>query len=131
MEDLKTSAPGATYAAHCARGELAFQVDTETGHAVFFPRLLAPGTGTATLEWRISRGLGTVYATTVIHTRGEAPENVALIDVDEGFRMMSRVEDIDPMAVAIGLRVRVRMHPASEAQAAYPVFVPAGPEATS
>ena len=115
--------PNAAYSAHCEKGELAYQVNTATGAAVFHPRVIAPGDG-ATLEWRISKGLGTVYATTVVHTRGEPPHNVALVDVDEGFRMMSRVEGIDPADVAIGMRVRVRMHPGSDGQAAYPVFTP-------
>jgi len=52
--------------------------------------------------------------------------NVAMIDVDEGFRMMSRVEDIDPMEVKIGMRVQFRAHPGDEKQPAYPVFVPVG-----
>lgn len=124
MDDLRTASPGATYAAHCAKGELAYQVDTSTGRAVFYPRVIAPGSGAA-LEWRVSGGLGTVHATTVVHNRNEPPHNVALIDLDEGFRMMSRVEDIDPMAVAIGLRVRLRMHPGGEGIGPYPVFVPA------
>ncbi len=120
MDDLRTSSPNATYTAHCAEGELAYQVDTSTGTAVFFPRVIAPATG-APLEWRVSKGLGTVHATTVVHTKGEPPHTVALIDLDEGFRMMSRVEGIDPMAVRIGMRVRVRMHPG---EPPYPVFDP-------
>ena len=40
--------------------------------------------------------------------------------------LMSRVEEIDPMAVKIGLRVKFRIHPANGDQPAYPVFcVPA------
>jgi len=117
------ASPNATYTAHCEKGELAYQVNTVTGAAVFHPRVIAPGDGAA-LEWRISKGLGTVHATTVVHTRGEPPHNVALIDLDEGFRMMSRVEGIDPMQVAIGLRVRVRMHPGAEGNPPYPVFTP-------
>ena len=125
MQDLMTTSPNAVFVAHCRNGELAYQRDTATGQAVFHPRLIAPGTGTDTLEWQLSAGLGTVYATTVVHTRGAPPHNVALIDRDEGFRMMSRVEDIDPMAVRIGQRVRVRMHPEEGEQPPYPVFVPA------
>lgn len=124
MIDLKTASPNGVFTAHCRAGELAYQVDTATGQAVFYPRVIAPGTGTDTLEWRISAGLGTVHATTVVHTRGAAPHNVALIDLDEGFRMMSRVEDIDPMAVRIGQRVRVRMHAPGGDEPPYPVFVP-------
>ena len=53
MEDLRTNSPNAVFAAHCAKGELAYQVDTTTGAAVFFPRVMAPGSGAA-LEWRVS-----------------------------------------------------------------------------
>ena len=66
MIDLKTSSPNAIYSEHCTRGELAYQVDLDTGRAIFFPRVLAPGTGGTRLEWRISKGLGTVYATTAV-----------------------------------------------------------------
>jgi uncharacterized OB-fold protein len=50
---------------------------------------------------------------------------VALIDIDEGFRMMSRVEGIDPMQVKIGMRVKVKMNPGDDKQLPYPVFTPA------
>ena len=77
------------------------------------------------LEWRVAKGLGTVYATTVTHPAQGEPYNVALIDCDEGFRLMSRVEDIDPMQVRIGMRVRFRSPQAGRRRAAYPVFTPA------
>ena len=81
-----------TYLAHLAKGELAYQFSPNAGKAVFYPRVLCPFTGSGKLEWRISKGVGTVYATTVVHPAEGAPYNVALIDCDEGFRMMSRVE---------------------------------------
>ena len=124
MQDLKEKSPLGAYIEHCRKGELAYQV-TGDGKPVFFPRLVAPGTGSGRLEWRISKGLGTVHATTVVHSKDKPPYNVALIDIDEGFRMMSRVEGLDPMQVRIGMRVKARMHPADEKQPAYPVFFPA------
>lgn len=120
MHDLTQRSPLGTYLEHLKKGELAYQVD-EAGKPVFFPRAVAPGTG-GTLSWRVSKGLGTVYSTTVMHFRGEAPLNVALVDMDEGFRLMSRVEDIDPMEVRIGMRVKFRTHPGDEKQPPYPVF---------
>jgi uncharacterized OB-fold protein len=114
-----------TYLAHLEKGELAYQFSPAAGKAVFYPRVLCPFTGSDKLEWRISKGLGTVYSTTVVHpTKGE-PYNVALIDCDEGFRMMSRVEDIDPMQVRIGQRVRFRVHRQGGEEPPVPVFVPA------
>ena len=95
------------------------------GGAVFYPRVIAPKTGKADLEWRISKGLGTVHATTVVHPQQGEPYNVALIDVDEGFRMMSRVEDIAPEQVRIGQRVRFRVHRSGGDEPPQPVFSPA------
>jgi uncharacterized OB-fold protein len=91
---------------------------------VFFPRVIAPKTGSANLEWRVSKGVGTVYSTTVVHYRGEPPLNVVLVDMDEGFRLMSRVEDIAPEEVRIGMRVKARVHAPGNAKLPYPVFTP-------
>ena len=110
MTGPATTAPLETYLAHLARGELAFQ-RTSDGRAVFFPRLVAPGSGESDLQWHVSAGLGTVYSATTIHPKSEPAYTVSLIDMDEGFRLMSRVEGIDPLSVRIGMRVRVRIAP--------------------
>ena len=126
MQSLTQQSPLGTYLEHMKKGELAYQVNKDDGKAFFYPRAVAPGTGSDNLEWRVSKGLGTVYATTVVYTKDQPPHNVVLVDVDEGFRMMSRVEDIDPLQVKIGMRVKVKMHPGDEKQPTYPVFTPAG-----
>ena len=113
------------YLAHLEKGELAYQFSPDAGRAVFYPRLLCPFTGSANLEWRISKGAGTVHATTVVHPAQGTPFNVALIDCDEGFRLMSRVEGIDPMQVKIGQRVRLRVHRPGGDDPPCPVFIPA------
>ena len=124
MERISQS-PLAAYQVYLDRGELAYQFSPQANRAVFYPRVLCPFTGSDRLEWRVSAGLGTVYATTVTHPREGAPYNVALIDLDEGFRLMSRVEDISPEAVAIGMRVKFRVHRPGGDDPPYPVFVPA------
>ena len=123
------TSPHATYVAHLARGELAYQWSVEAGRAVFFPRLVCPFTGSTKLEWRIASGLGTVHSTTAVHPVEGAPYNVALIDCDEGFRMMSRVEEIPPDQVKIGMRVRLRVDQSGGGEAPVPVFVQAGADA--
>lgn len=126
MSDLMKQSPYGVFLDHCKKGELAYQVNADDGKAFFYPRVVAPVTGSEKIEWRVSKGLGTVYATTVVYTKDQPPHNVALIDVDEGFRMMSRVEEVDPLGVKIGMRVKVKMHPGDEKQPTYPVFTPAG-----
>jgi uncharacterized protein len=116
--------PLAIYQAYLEKGELAYQWSPEANKAVFYPRVICPFTGSNRLEWRVSAGLGTVYATTVTHPREGAPYNVALVDCDEGFRLMSRIEDIVPEAVTIGMRVKFRVHRPEDGDPSYPVFVP-------
>jgi uncharacterized OB-fold protein len=98
--------PAAALARFYAEGKLAFQVGPDGG-AVFPPRMAEPGTG-APLEWRTSAGRGEVHATTVAHPPGGEPYNLAIIALDEGYRMMSKVVDRDPEEVRIGDRVEVR-----------------------
>lgn len=125
MERIAQS-PLAIYQQYLDKGELAYQWNPEANRAVFYPRVICPHTGSDRLEWRVSAGFGTVYATTATYPREGAPYNVALIDVDEGFRLMSRVEDIAPEAVRIGMRVKFRVHRPGGDEPPYPVFVPVG-----
>jgi uncharacterized protein len=125
--DRVEESPLTIYQAHLEKGELAYQWSPDAKKAVFYPRILCPFTGCDRLEWRLSAGFGTVYATTVTHPREGAPYNVALIDCDEGFRLMSRVEDIAPEAVRIGMRVKFRIHRPGGDEPPYPVFTPVEP----
>ena len=51
---------------------------------------------------------GVVYATTVVHRRDEEPYNVCLVDLEEGGRVMGRVDGVAPEDVQIGQRVQAR-----------------------
>ena len=123
---LLAESPLATYQRHLRAGQLAYQYSPDAGRAVFFPRLVCPFSGSSELQWRISQGYGTVHATTVVFPRDGEPYNVALIDVDEGFRMMSRVEGMAPEEVRIGMRVRARIVPQADEDAPLPLFELAG-----
>jgi len=81
------------------------------GKAVYFPRELCPHCGHAELAWEHPAGTGTVYAVTTVRRKPEAGGdcNVSLIDLDEGVRLMSRVEGVPSSDVRIGQRVRARV----------------------
>ena len=111
----ESPSPAARFAEACAAERLDYQWDAEAQRAVFFPRLVSPFSGTTDLEWRTSAGFGTVYSSTTVHARDRPPHNVALVDLDEGFRMLSRVEGSD---VRIGMRVQVAFNEGN------PVFLP-------
>jgi uncharacterized OB-fold protein len=119
-------APYATYLTHLREGKLAYQYSAAGGQPVFFPRAVSPFDIDETLEWRVSGGLGSVYSTTVVHVRDKPSYNVALIDCDEGFRLMSRVEGCAPETIQIGMRVRLQVQPGSGEDEPIPVFLPVG-----
>ena len=91
--------------------------------AIFYPRVLCPVCGSTSLAWETSGGRGTVYATTAVYHRDCNPHNVALVDLEEGFRMMSRIEGVPADEVSIGLRVRFEVREEDDGPVA--VFVPA------
>ena len=111
--------PEAEYRAHLAEGRFTLQRSRSTGAYVFYPRVAVPGTGETDLEWVTASGLGTVYAITVNRTRSGA-YNIALVDLDEGPRMMTRIDGVE--TVPIGARVRARI--IEEDGAPLVVFVP-------
>lgn len=102
--------PDAEFRAHLEGGRFMIQRSRSTGTHVFYPRVAEPGTGAMDLEWVEASGRGAVYASTVVRARPPAPSyNVALVDLDEGPRMMSRVEGIAPEDVRAGLIVRAHI----------------------
>ncbi len=96
-----------------ARGELRYQRCDDCGATIFYPRSLCPECFSSRISWKVSAGEATVYAVTVVHRppdprlASEAPYVLGLVDVDEGFRMLTRIVDADPAEVAIGQRVRL------------------------
>ncbi|BCN38099.1 hypothetical protein ALDI51_14180 [Alicycliphilus denitrificans] len=102
--------PEKEYLHHLAQGVFKIQRSRSTGRHVFYPRVAAPVTGEADLEWVNPSGRGVVYAVTVINQRPPAaPYNVVLVDLEEGPRMMSRVDGVAPEAVHIGMAVQARV----------------------
>ncbi len=103
-------APDAQYSAYLQEGRFMLQRNRQTGRAFFYPRVAEPGTGCTDLEWFAPSGLGRVYAVTVISQRPPAQAyGVVLVDLDEGPRMMSRVDGIAPEEVRIGQRVQAKV----------------------
>ena len=117
--------PERRYLDYIAEGKFMIQRSKSTGAYVHYPRTLNPGTGEADLEWVEASGEGTVYATTVNRQRPErgGDYNIALIDLKEGPRMMSKVVGIEPSDVKIGMKVHAKIDKIGETDAV--VFEPA------
>lgn len=98
--------PEAQFKAFLEQGRFMIQRSRSTGRYCFYPRLAIPGTGEANLEWVPASGRGTVYAITV-NRRRDGSDNIALVDLDEGVRMMSTIRGVE--TCAIGTRVKARI----------------------
>lgn len=79
----------------------------------FMPRHLCPECWSEDLEWVDAKGTGAVHSYTVIRRpsnpafAGQTPYVVALIDLDEGPRMVANVLGDDALDTGIGDRVEV------------------------
>lgn len=99
--------PQARFETFLAAGQFMIQRAASTGEFVFYPKVSA-ASGAVDLEWIEATGTGTVYAITVNRTR-DGSQNVALIDLDEGVRMMSTLPNVE--TAPIGTRVTARIEP--------------------
>ena len=116
--------PDAEYRRHLLAGRFMLQRSRGNGGFVFHPRVAQPGTGATDLEWFEASGRGIVYSTTTVRQKPPAADyNVALVDLAEGPRMMSRIVGIAPAEVRIGMPVRARI--VTENDASLVVFEPA------
>jgi uncharacterized OB-fold protein len=113
--------PAEVYRRHLESGVLGFQRCADCGDAVFYPRVLCPLCGGNDLSWQTSSGRGVIHATTAVYRREGDPYNVVLVDLEEGFRMMSRVEGVPAERVEVGAKVRLRVD--REGDDPVPVFV--------
>lgn len=105
--DDPEASPDATYRSLLDRRVLGYQRCDACERAVFPPRWRCPHCQAAALAWHDSRGLGTVYSATQLSPRDQPAYAVVLVDLDEGFRMMSRLDGVGAEPVAIGDRVQV------------------------
>jgi hypothetical protein len=81
------------------------------------------------LDYVEASGLATVYACTVVRRNrtpafaARVPYVLALVDLDEGVRLMSNVVDCDPESVHVGQRVRVCFEAVDDTHSV-PLFTP-------
>ena len=109
----------------CKAGELRLQRCNDCHRHQFYPRTVCSHCNSRQLAWVTAQGEGRIASFTVVRRAISpaytAPYVVALIDLDEGVRMMSNVVGADPEVVGVGDRVTVDFEAWSEALS-LPVF---------
>ena len=99
----------------------------DCGKFHFYPRSSCPHCRSQKLAWQAVSGKGNIYSFTVVHRapskgfEGEVPYVVAVVALDEGPHLMTRVVDVSADAVKIGMRVRVAFEDKAD-DIAMPVF---------
>jgi uncharacterized OB-fold protein len=103
------SGPEAQYLDALARGQFQIQHCSDCSKYVFYPRVLCPHCGGTHLSWMRPSGLGTVYSVSIVRKKPAdgGDYNVVLVDLEEGVRMLGRVDGIANEAIRIGMRVHV------------------------
>jgi uncharacterized OB-fold protein len=97
-----------------AVGELRIQSCNACGALRFPPGPACQSCDAYDRGYVVARGAGTVFSY-VVHRHPpvpgkELPIVIALIDLDEGVRMVGEVVDVSPEEIAIGMRLRVDFH---------------------
>jgi hypothetical protein len=91
------------------RHELVMPRCTTCDHVFFYPRSECPRCFSTALEWVPVSGRGRLHSFTVVYQpanaafRDEAPHVYAVVQLDEGPRMVSNVVQCDPEAVRVDM----------------------------
>jgi uncharacterized OB-fold protein len=111
----------------CKEGVLRVQRCRACGHFVFIPQPICTRCQAEALDWVASSGRGVVYSYTVVHRPPRpafaAPYVVAIVELEEGWHMLTHLIDVAPDAVRVGLPVAVRFRAMSD-DITLPYFAP-------
>src|SRR5713226_4123333 len=97
----------------CRQGKLLLQYCDQCRRHQFYPRLYCMQCGSTSLSWIEASGRGVIYSYTIIHQNKspefaqDTPYNVAIVQLEEGPRMMSNIVDISPAELRIDLPVTI------------------------
>lgn len=115
----------------CKAHQLLLQECETCGHTQFYPRSLCTVCMSDELRWRPAQGRGTVYSYSTVHRalvpgfEEDLPYVVAMIELEEGVRLLSQIIGCAPEDVTIGLAVHVVFEAVQEG-VVLPMFRPSG-----
>ncbi|WP_431604188.1 Zn-ribbon domain-containing OB-fold protein [Acidovorax soli] len=96
-----------------AAGELRYQRCAVCGHVQLIPRSLCEHCHGRRLDWQASERTGTVLTFTTVYRaplpvfKDMVPYVIAIVDMDEGFRVMANAKAQGREGLEIGARVRI------------------------
>jgi len=125
MAEHNPAGPDQIYRVYLEKGEFRIQQCSRCEKHVFYPRHLCSYCGSSALDWKTVSGRAKVYSTTIARRRPDrgGDYNLAIVELEEGPRLTSRVEGIDPEKVTIGMALTYAIHDGGEA-GPYIIFHP-------
>jgi uncharacterized OB-fold protein len=109
-------------------GELRIQRCRACSQAYFYPRPYCPQCGSADVEWFTATGRATL-ASYIISERAapgfEAPYVIAIVQLEEGPRMMTNIVEVEPVPERLVLDMPLEVRFEDRGEIAVPVFAPA------
>ena len=112
----------------CRQGELRVQHCRACEEYVFIPQSTCTRCLSSDLEWVTSTGRGQLYSYTVVHRPQrpsfKTPYVVAIVELEEGFHMLSNLIDCPEDAIRVGMALEAVFEPLSE-EITLPYFRPA------
>lgn len=97
----------------CKNRNLLIQQCKNCKKHIFYPKLFCPFCLSKDLSWVEATGKGKIYSYTIVHSyqptefSEDVPYVIAIIDLDEGVRMMSNIVDYNPEEVRCDMNVEV------------------------
>ena len=118
----------------CAAGELCIQRCTDCGKPYFYPRPVCPACGSRNVEWFTASGRATLYSYVINHRAapgfaGDVPYAIAVVQLEEGPRMMSNIVGLPATPEALVLDMPLQVTFETRGDVSLPQFQPAGTEA--
>ena len=97
----------------CKKHELLIQKCQDCREFIFYPKMFCPSCLSSNIGWVRAKGRGKVYSYMAVYSyqptgfEGDIPYVVAIIELEEGIRMMSNIVECPPEKVKGDMEVEV------------------------
>jgi uncharacterized OB-fold protein len=119
----------APYWEGAALGELRIQLCRSCNEHYFYPRPACPRCGSLDTVWVVASGRARLHTYVITHRaaggfEADTPYAIAVVELDEGPRMMTNIVGVDQTPEALQLDMALRVTFEARGDQAVPVFTP-------
>ncbi|ACL02867.1 protein of unknown function DUF35 [Desulfatibacillum aliphaticivorans] len=106
-----------TFYEGCKENKLLYQHCKDCGEVIFYPKIVCPACMGTNLDWKESAGKGKIFSFTVAYDfappefASSTPYALAVVNLDEGFSMLTNIVDCDLDKLQCDMPVEVLFDP--------------------